>query len=139
MAIKAFLEIFFVMLAGQYFHVLIKVIGAMKKYGTGFKMSTYWDIKKKLTLLLNGSFILLVSIGLVRAHIHSAIDNVVATAKPFNLWVIELPSAFWVWVFLWAAFIFVGYFAQSILYLIMKSGKDKANLTEVADEKEDTP
>jgi hypothetical protein len=132
-----FIEIFLFILAGQYVHVLVKIIGAFKKYGADFKFGTFF-LANRLTLLLNGSIILIGSIILTRVGFGEAVSSAMITLSPMKIFNIPVPANIWLGLSAYIGFLFAGYFAQSIFYWLMKGGLKKTNMEVTVDEKDGT-
>jgi hypothetical protein len=131
-----FIEILLFILAGQYIHVLHKLIGAANQFGDAFKLGAFFKNKKtKLSLILNGSLILVFSVMLTKAGFGESMGSAIATAKPLPLFGLDVPAKLWIGLFSYSAFLTLGYFAQSAFYWVVRGGLKKANIEIADDEK----
>lgn len=133
----AFIETFLFILAGQYIHVLVKLTDAYKEFGTEFKFRIFFgNTRNKLTLILNGSLILLTSAILTRAGFQHSISSVVPTLGPMTILGIPIPASLWVNLVIYFAYVADGYSTQSIFYWLMRRVLKKTGVEVVGDEKE---
>ena len=119
-----FLETLLVLLAGQYLHVLTKLIRAKKDFGVAFS-STIFFTENRLNLILNGSLILFGALIAGRVQFNELLATVSQTANPINIFSLSIPGTLWVPLVKYAMLLTVGYFAQSLFYMMLSGARAK--------------
>jgi hypothetical protein len=112
------LETFLILLAGQYLHVLTKIIKAKKTFAEKFSMAIFFT-ENKMSLLLNGSIILIAALALGRAHFNESLEVSAQTANTINIFGLVMPGILWVPLVKYALYLTCGYFAQSLFYAML--------------------
>jgi len=133
MDFAAFIETLFVILAGQYIHVLIKMRNARKLFGAKYQTKIFFA-ENKLNLIINGSLILIFTFMLTRAGFQSTMTTVATSINPFDLFGISIPGALWLNLVIYSSYLTAGYFIQSLFYWLMKGARKKAKIETVEEE-----
>ena len=131
-----FFETLLFILAGQYIHVLVKLLNAYKQFRAEFKIAIFFsDFKNKLTLIINGSLILIFSVMLTRAGFHDSLNSMILSASPLSLFGVAVPASLWINLAVYVSYLTTGYFIQSIFYWLLRKALKKTKVEPVEEEK----